>query len=139
MVVGVILAAAVGFLLYKGLTSAVVYFKTADEAVASRGSLGNSTFQLEGTVVPCSVRKIGPDAYDFTVASGRARVPVENAGVPPQLFRANDAVVLVGHFVGAGNLFSSNQILVKHSNSYVAAHPDRVKAGTASTACNGTV
>jgi len=37
---------------------------------------------------------------------------------------------MVGHF--SGNQFDSNQILVKHSSSYIAAHPNRV------TAANGT-
>ena len=137
-VVGLILVGAIGFLLYKALTSAIVYFKTADEALAARASLGNSTFQLEGTVVPCTLRHTGPGTLDFTVSSGPACVRVESTGTPPQLFKANDAVVLVGHFVGSTNTFSSGQILVKHSNSYVAAHPDRVRPGHASTSCVGT-
>ena len=32
------------------------------------------------------------------------------------------------HFVGASNRFASDQILVKHSNVYIAAHPNRVRA-----------
>ena len=71
----VVLLAAFAFLLYKGLTSAVVYFKTASEAVAARAALGNSTFQIEGTVVPCTLRRIGPDAYDFSIASGAKSCP----------------------------------------------------------------
>jgi hypothetical protein len=35
---------------------------------------------------------------------------------------------VVGHFVGTTDRFASDQILVKHSNSYIAAHPNRVKA-----------
>ncbi len=138
VVVGVVLVAALAFLLFKALTSAIVYFKTADEALKARRSLGNQTFQLEGTVVPCTLRRSGPGALDFTIASGRARVAVHSTGAPPQLFKANDAVVLVGHFVGATDRFTSGQILVKHSNSYVAAHPNRVRPGTASTSCGGS-
>lgn len=131
--VAVVLAVALGFLLYKALTSAIVYFKTVNEAVAARGQLGSSTFQLEGVVVPGSVHHDGPDALDFAISSGSrggTRVAVHNTGAPPQLFQPNVPVVLVGHFVGAGYTFASNQILVKHSNQYIAAHPARVKGPT---------
>jgi cytochrome c-type biogenesis protein CcmE len=127
-VVGVVIVAAIGFLLYKTLTSAVVYFKTASEAVADRGALGNSTFQIEGVVVPHTIRHLGNDELSFVISSGKVRVPVENRGTPPQLFQADIPVVLVGHFVATSDLFSSNQILVKHTNQYIAAHPNRVRA-----------
>jgi cytochrome c-type biogenesis protein CcmE len=127
-IVGVVIVAAIGFLLFKTLTSAVVYFKTASEAVADRGSLGNSTFQIEGVVVPHTIRHLGNDELSFVISSGKVRVSVDNRGTPPQLFQADIPVVLVGHFVAASDLFSSNQILVKHSNQYIAAHPNRVRA-----------
>ncbi|MDA8289628.1 MAG: cytochrome c maturation protein CcmE [Actinomycetota bacterium] len=127
-VVAVVLAAAIGFLLYKALTSGVVYFKTVAEAVAARASLGNSTFQIEGVVVPHSLQVSGVHQR-FALCSGPVHIPVHNVGTPPQLFTSGVAVVLVGHFVGASNLFSSDQILVKHSSSYVAAHPGRVQHG----------
>lgn len=131
-VVGVVLAAAIGFLLYKALASGIEYFKTAAQAVAARASLGNATFQMEGVVVPHSLRAHGT-TQDFVVCSGAVRVPVHNVGVPPQLFESGVAVVLVGHFVGASDRFSSDQILVKHSNAYVAAHPGRVRQGDGQT------
>ncbi|HVC24173.1 MAG TPA: cytochrome c maturation protein CcmE [Acidimicrobiales bacterium] len=124
---GLVLAAALGFLVYKALTSAIVYFKTAKEAVASRAQLGGSTFQIEGVVVRGSVRTINTSRIDFTIASGDVRVPVENSGAPPQLFQPGIPVVLVGHFVGSTDRFASDQILVKHSNAYIAAHPRRVR------------
>ena len=53
---------------------------------------------------------------------------VENRGSPPQLFQPDIPVVVVGHFASGGSyVFVSNQIMVKHSASYVAAHPDRVR------------
>ena len=117
-----------GFLLYKGVTSAVVYFKTAQQAVLERATLGNSTFQIEGDVVPGS-RRVGsdPSEFSFAISSGAVKVEVHNTGVPPQLFGPGVPVVLVGHFVGATDTFASDQILIKHSNSYIAAHPARVR------------
>ncbi len=127
-VVGVLVVAALGFLVFKGLTSAIVFFKTANEAVSERASLGNSDFQLEGMVVRGSVLHRGGDVYWFTVESDGVRVRVDNTGDPPQLFRPGLPVVVVGHFVGTTDLFASDQIMVKHSQSYIAAHPGRVKA-----------
>jgi cytochrome c-type biogenesis protein CcmE len=126
-VVAVVILAAIGFLLFKGLTSAIVFFKTANEAVAQRATLGNSDFQLEGTVVHGSVRHVSGNVYRFAVESNGVSVVVDNTGSPPQLFRPGLPVVVVGHFVGSGDLFASDQIMVKHSQSYIAQHPNRVK------------
>jgi cytochrome c-type biogenesis protein CcmE len=127
-VAGVVIVAALGFLLFKGLTSAITFFKTANEAVADRAQLGNSVFQLEGTVVRGTVHRAGGDVYRFVVESSKVKVQVENSGDPPQLFRPGLPVVVVGHFVGSSDLFASDQIMVKHSQSYIAEHPNRVKA-----------
>jgi cytochrome c-type biogenesis protein CcmE len=127
--VAVVLAGAVGFLLYKGLTSGIEYFKTVPEALAARVSLGTSTFQLEGVVAPHTLVRTGPSSQRFVLCDGGDRIPVEDQSTPPQLFEPAVAVVLVGHFIGATDRFASDQILVKHSNAYVAAHPGRIRAG----------
>ncbi len=128
--VGVVIVGAIGFLLFKGLTSAIVFFKTANEAVAQRASIGNSVFQLEGTVVNGTVKHLNTDVYSFVISSGGVSVEVDNTGAPPQLFRPGLPVVVVGHFVGSGDLFASDEIMVKHSQQYIAAHPGRVKAAS---------
>jgi cytochrome c-type biogenesis protein CcmE len=127
-VVGVVLGVALGFLIYKAISSAVVYFKTAQQAVAARQSLGDSTFQIEGLVVKGSIEKSDGSVTSFLISSGSVKVDVTNNAPQPALFQQNVPVVLVGHFVGATNTFASQQILVKHSNSYIAAHPNRVRA-----------
>ena len=135
-VVGVVIVVAIGFLVFKGLTSAIVFFKTANEAVAQRATLGNSTFQLEGMVMPGTVRTIRDSAgttVAFVVESSGVKVAVTNTGSAPQLFQPGIPVIVVGHFVGTTDRFASDQILVKHSNSYSAAHPNRVRAQNGTT------
>jgi len=130
-VVGIVIVAAIGFLVFKGLTSAIVFFKTANEAIAQRATLGGSTFQLEGMVMPGTVRTIRDGSgttVAFVVESSGVKIAVTNTGSPPQLFQPGIPVVVVGHFVGSSDRFASDQILVKHSNVYIAAHPNRVKA-----------
>jgi len=128
--VALVLAAALGLLIDKVLTSAIVYFKTTNQAVAERARLGTSTFQIEGVVVPGTLRHRAGGILDFSISGGGSTVPVVNSGAPPQLFQANVPVVLVGHFVARSETFASDQILVKHSNSYIAAHPGRVRGPT---------
>ncbi len=131
--VGVVLLGALAFLLVEGLGSSLNYFDTVDQALAHRATLGTSTFRLEGVVVPGSIRRT-PTGADFSVSEGYLRVPVHSTGSPPQLFQPDIPVVVVGHFAHPGSsLFLSNQIMVKHSADYIAAHPRRVRAP------NGTV
>jgi cytochrome c-type biogenesis protein CcmE len=127
-VVAAVLAAALVFLLVEGLGSSLDYFDTVDQALAHRGTLGTSTFRLEGLVVPGSIRRTSAGT-DFSVSEGTEKVSVQNVGSPPELFQVNIPVVVVGHFAGSDSpLFLSNQIMVKHSANYIAAHPNRVKA-----------
>jgi cytochrome c-type biogenesis protein CcmE len=128
-----VLGAALIYLLVEGLGSSLDYFDTVPQALSQKATIGTSTFRLEGTVVRGSVRRTA-DGADFTVAGSGEKVAVRNAGSPPQLFEATVPVVVVGHFASANSaVFVSDQIMVKHSASYIASHPTRVKAP------NGTV
>jgi cytochrome c-type biogenesis protein CcmE len=132
-VVGAVLVGAVVFLLAEGLSNSLDYFDTVNQALTQKATLGTSNFRLEGTVVPGSIRNTAVGT-DFTVSGGGHAVPVENTGSPPELFQPGIPVVAVGHFASAGStVFLSNQILVKHSASYIAQHPARVRASNGST------
>lgn len=120
---GVMVVVALGFLVFRGLGNATVYFRTADEAVAQRQALGDRRFRIEGTVVPGSVAPAGDDVA-FRIESKSVEVPVVHHGDPPELFKPGIPVVLEGRFRGAA--FSSDRMLVKHSETYVADHPERV-------------
>ena len=120
---GIVVVAALGFLVFQGLGNATLYFRTADEAVAQREQLGDRRFRIEGDVVDGSVRQVGNDV-SFTLTKNDVRVPVQHKGDPPELFRPGIPVVLEGRF--QGDHFSSDRILVKHSETYVAENPERV-------------
>lgn len=122
-VAGAVVLGALGFLLVNGLGNATLYFRTADEAVAQRDSLGGRRFRIQGDVVGGSVHQQGNDV-SFTLASKGVEVPVQHHGDPPELFRAGIPVVLEGRF--RNKVFTSDRILVKHSESYIADNPDRV-------------
>lgn len=124
LVAGLLIAGALGFLLWRGLGDATVYFKTADEAVAQRQRLGTRRFRIEGAVLAGSVKPRG-GAVDFTIEENGAEVDVVHRGDPPELFQDGIPVVLEGHF--QGRHFESDRIMVKHSSQYRAKNPSRVK------------
>jgi cytochrome c-type biogenesis protein CcmE len=125
MIVGLVLVGSLVFLVVKGLGSALNFYLPANQAVAQKASLGSQTFNLEGLVEPGSPHSTRT-GVDFVITAGATKVQVINTGSPPQLFQANIPVIAVGHF--SGSTFVSNQIMVKHSSSYIAAHPGRVAA-----------
>jgi cytochrome c-type biogenesis protein CcmE len=128
-----LLAGAFAFLLVEGLGSSLNYFDTVDQAMAHRATLGTTTFRLEGTVVPGTIHATSTGT-NFTISGGDETIEVDNTGSPPQLFQASIPVVVQGHFVSeTSTQFISDSILVKHSQTYIAKYPSRVRAK------NGTV
>ncbi len=135
LVVFALLAVALVFLLVEGLGSSLDYFDTVDQALAHKASLGTQTFRLEGTVVPGSIHATG-SGTQFLICQGPKSVHVTNTGSPPQLFQGRIPVVVVGHFASdASRAFESNTIMVKHSSTYTAQYPNRVKVTSAGPVC----
>jgi cytochrome c-type biogenesis protein CcmE len=125
--------AALGFLLWEGSRHSLDYFYPAAQAVANRAQLSTHPFQIEGNVVPGTIaRRDG--ALTFSISSGGVVVPVVFKGPVPPLFQPGMAVVILGHFAkgsgpgGTALLFMGDQMLLKHSATYIAEHPDRFKA-----------
>ncbi len=125
-----VLAVALVFLLVEGLGSSLDYFDTVSQAMAHRQTLGTQTFRLEGTVVPNTIHATDAGS-DFSICQGADVVHVANTGSPPSLFNARVPVVVVGHFTSErSDDFVSNSILIKHSSTYSAAYPGRLKPQT---------
>jgi cytochrome c-type biogenesis protein CcmE len=123
VVAALVILAALGFLAAEGLSNATIYFKTADQAVADRAQLGTRQFRIEGTVGQ-QISQVG-QTVRFTITANGVTVPIVDTGSPPQLFKTGIPVVLEGHW--QGGYYASDQIMVKHTASYVEAHPNRVK------------
>ena len=128
----VLVLVALGLVIYKGLSSASLYFYNADEAVAHKHDLGSKTFRLQGTVLGQTVEE-STDGVDFAVAFNGVRVEAHHHGDPPELFKPGIPVVLEGHWATSGQYFDSDRILVKHSATYTAQHKDRLDEATTTT------
>src|SRR5437763_17186903 len=127
IVVGLIVLAALGLVVGRGLGNATLYFRTADEAVAQKQQLADKRFRIEGSVVAGTVRESGGSTA-FNIESKGVTVPVSHTGDPPELFKPGIPVVLEGRF--QGDTFASDRIMVKHSEDYIAKHPSRVTVTT---------
>ncbi len=126
LLLGGILAVGV-FVLVQALTSARVFFLNVDEAVAQRHELGNDTFRMQG-VVSSEQERTESGAIVFFMAFDGVEVEVTHIGEEPtELFELDQNVVVEGRW--DNERFVSDQILVKHSESYVAENEDRPGVG----------
>lgn len=122
MIVAVL--AVLGFILTRALGDSVVFFRTADEAVADKTELGTRRFRIEGTVLAGTVREAN-ERTRFTIAEKGVSVEIVHEGDPPELFQPGIPVVLEGRW--AGEHFASDRIMVKHTEQYRAKNPERTK------------
>jgi cytochrome c-type biogenesis protein CcmE len=128
IVVGLVVLAALGFVVFRGLGNATLYFRTADEAVAQKATLGARQFRIEGIVVAGTIHTVGKSVDFVIVGPGGTRVAVVHSSDQPRLFADNTPVVLEGHW--AGDHFASDLIMIKHSEDYKNQHPDRLSGAT---------
>ncbi len=106
------------FVLFKALSSASVFFYNVDEAVAEQVELGERTFRMQGVVVSEPV-KDATGVITFGVSFNDVDAEIRHIGEEPtDLFEIGMPVVIEGHW--DGRVFESTQILVKHSETYIA-------------------
>jgi cytochrome c-type biogenesis protein CcmE len=124
VVVGVVVLAALGIVLWNGLTQATVFFYNVDQAVAKKQEIGDKRFRIQGNVVKGTVARHA-DNMRFELTYAGTTVPVSYTGEPSELFGPAIPVVLEGHFVGTS--FVSDSMLIRHDNDYDQKNPTRVR------------
>ena len=117
---GAVIAAALVYMIYAGVTQSAVYFVTPSEIQAA--PVAGKTYRLGGLVVPGSLHW-EPQTLDltFTLTDGKATVPVRHKGTPPDLFGEGRGAVVEGTWSADGH-FKATLILAKHSEEYKAPH-----------------
>jgi len=117
---GAIVLAAIGYLIYSGVSQSVVYFVTPAELLAA--PVSGKTYRLGG-LVERGTLKWEPKSLDlsFRLSDGRATVPVRHRGTPPDLFAEGRGAVVEGAWTPDG-YFKASLILAKHSEEYKAPH-----------------
>jgi cytochrome c-type biogenesis protein CcmE len=126
LVGGGVIAAALAYMIYAGVTQSAVYFVTPSE-LGSRPVTGKA-YRLGGMVERGSV-KWEPSTLSlaFALSDGKASVPVRHKGAPPDLFGEGRGAVVEGSWNTEGYLRATH-IMAKHSEEYKAPH-DTSQAG----------
>ena len=99
---GMVIVAALGYLVYAGVSQSVVYFVTPGELSAA--PVPGKAYRLGGMVKPGTV-KWDPRNLElaFTLSDGQASVPVKHKGTPPDLFAEGRGAVVEGTWTADQN------------------------------------
>ena len=120
---GVIILAALAYIVYGGLQEAMVYFKMPSELRAEEKSLQGKFVRMGGMVVKGSLQKdLQNLTYRFQLTDGNTAFPVYFKGVPPDLFVEGKGAVVEGR-VGSDGVFQATTIMAKHAEEY-SPHAD---------------
>jgi cytochrome c-type biogenesis protein CcmE len=124
---GLVIVAALAYLVYAGVSQSMVYFVTPSELRAT--PVPGKAYRLGGMVQAGSLRW-EPRSLDlaFTLSDGKTSVPVRHKGTPPDLFAEGRGAVVEGTWTGEG-YFKASLIMAKHSEEYKAPHDGRAEAG----------
>ncbi len=123
---GVVIAAALAYMIYAGVTQSAVYFVTPAELQAA--PVPGKAYRLGGVVARGSLKwEARTLDLSFALSDGKATVPVRHKGTPPDLFGEGRGAVVEGSWSPEG-YFKASLILAKHSEEYKAPH-DGSQAG----------
>ena len=123
---GVVIAAALAYMIYAGVTQSAVYFVTPAELQAA--PVPGKAYRLGGVVARGSLKwEARTLDLSFALSDGKATVPVRHKGTPPDLFGEGRGAVVEGSWSPEG-YFKASLILAKHSEEYKAPH-DGAEAG----------
>lgn len=120
-----VIVAALGFLVYQGLSNNLVYYVTPSELLARGQSSVGESLRLGGLVRPGSRHwNATTETLSFVLQDPKASVAVVSHGLPPQMFREGVGVVVEGTYVGG--LFRATDLMIKHCSTYRAPKPGEV-------------
>jgi cytochrome c-type biogenesis protein CcmE len=115
---GLIILAALAYIIYGGMRQAMVYFVTPSELKASENTPKDKFLRMGGMVVKGSLQKdIKNLTYRFDLTDGSASFPVYFRGVPPDLFTEGKGAVVEGR-IGRDGVFQATTIMAKHAEEY---------------------
>jgi len=146
MLVLVAVIASVGFVLFRTLGDAALFFYNADQAVERRDELVDQRFRVQGTpfgdTVTTEIQRQGRSeiAVAFAIEFNGVVVDVVHIGSPAELFQPGVPVVLEGAWTSGlpagvepieggaddGWHFASTDMVVKHDNEYRNDNRERI-------------
>lgn len=132
---GALLVAGAGlaFVAFGNLGKDLVFYWTPGEMLAQGSRAVGPTIRLGGVVQPGSLDWDAAHTHlSFRVADsekpGAPSVLVQSTEIPPQMFRERIGVVVEGH-LDRSQTFTSQRLMVNHSNEYRPPKPGEGKDG----------
>jgi cytochrome c-type biogenesis protein CcmE len=116
------LLAILGWLLFSGLSNALVYYLTPTELEARGEGMVGESIRLGGLVLPGSVAGSATD-LTFVLTDGETEITVHSTVAPTSSFREGAGAVVEGS-LRADGVFEADEVLVKHDETYVAPSYD---------------
>jgi cytochrome c-type biogenesis protein CcmE len=124
---GVIILAALAYMIYGGMREAIVYFVTPSELKAKENGSADKFLRMGGMVVKGSLQRDSQNlTYRFELTDGSATFPVFFKGIPPDLFTEGKGAVVEGR-IGKDGVFQATTIMAKHAEEY-SPHADGKEA-----------
>jgi len=122
---GIIILAALTYLIYGGMRQAMVYFVTPSELKGQETPVKNRFLRMGGMVVMGSLHKdLKSLTYSFELTDGVESVPVYFRGIPPDLFAEGKGAVVEGRMSENG-VFRATTIMAKHAEEYSPPEPGK--------------
>ncbi len=130
LIVGLVVAIALGYLGFTAFEGASMYYLTVDELLARNEAAYGERVRVMGKVEEGSVvRDSETNTLHFAVADeDGTSLPVVHSGVVPDAFKQGADVVVEGSLTQTGT-FEADSLLVKCPSKYEAAPEDQVREG----------
>lgn len=118
LIAALIVAGALVYLVIGGLRGSIVYYVTPSEVASQDEAGAGKTIRLGGQVAPGS-KQWNPSTLElrFVLTDGKASIPVQYRGAPPDLFTEGQGAIVEGR-ISSGGIFEARSIIVKHSEEY---------------------
>lgn len=118
LVAGLVIVAAISYMIYAAMQSSSEYYVTAGELKAMGAQAIDRPVRLGGRVVEGSVqRDRGAEAMAFSLTDGNDAMPVVYRGVVPDSFGPGTDVILQGA-LGADGTFRASNMMTKCASKY---------------------
>jgi cytochrome c-type biogenesis protein CcmE len=114
-----VVAAALAWLAFSGIGSALVYYKTPTELRAMGEAAFGQQLRMGGLVKPDTLSCRDGIAI-FTVTDGHTDIRVKNAEDTSLLCPREGVGVVVQGELGFEGAFEASQVIIKHDENYVA-------------------
>lgn len=122
LLAGLVILAAVGYLIFANTQTNAAYDMTVSELKACTGCMAQAV-RVEGTVQKGSVQhNDATQQLSFVISDGSQNIPVVYTGVVPDIFNSGIQVVIEGHYSGQG-AFQALTLLTKCPSKFSVATP----------------